>query len=389
MARLTLDELTTPLTRQEVESSIYTVLSRLGVNTTSWKPGAVVRTMIVGVSAVFAAYTDLMALIARSGFLALSAGDWLTLVAFHVYGIERRAATYASGNLTLTNSGGGLYILDAGDLIVRNSLSGATYRNTGPVTLTPSSVVVTGIVATEPGTDGNAAAHVINTLVTTLLGVTCDNGAALNGTDTEPDATLRQRCSEMLGALSPMGPWDAYSSALRNATDPTGRNLDITRVSLVPDGYGQIDVYCATSTGTLPVTDVPYADAAIQLNAVPQAVTAIVHPAVEHIIATTFTVYAYNTSGMTVAEFETAIRAAVTAFIIAQPVGGNVITPPTGYVYPDGLRSAIASVAAEVFHVEITVPAAPVPLNPSEVATPGAITITELKLVPPPEAFHS
>jgi len=388
MARLTLDELTQPLTRQQVESSIYAVLAQLGVNTTSWKPGAVVRTIIVGVSAVFAAFTQLMALIARSGFLALSSGDWLTLVAFYVYGIERRAATYASGNITLTNGGGGLYILDAGDLIVRNSLTGATYRNTGPLTLSPSSVVTTGIVATEPGTVGNAAAHAINTLVTTLLGVTCDNAAALNGTDTEPDATLRQRCSEMLGALSPMGPWDAYSSALRNATDPTGRNLNITRVSLVPNGYGLVDVYCATSTGTLPTSDVPYADEAIQQNAVPQCVTAVVHPAVEHIISTTFTVYAYNTSGMTTLEFTNAINAAVTAFIIAQPVGGNVITAPTGYVYTDGLRTAIASVAPEVFHVDITLPAAPVALTPAEVAVPGPITITELKLVPPPEAFH-
>ena len=386
MARLTLDELTQPLSREEVQASIYAVLARLGVNTTSWKSGAVVRTIIVGVSSVFAAYTDLMALIARSGFLALSSGEWLTLVASYVYGVERHDATFASGTLTLDNSGGGLYILEAGDLIARNGATGATYRNTGPVTINPSSSGTTvGIAAIEAGADGSAAAGAINALVTTLLGVSCHNDAALTGTDAEPDAALRQRCSEMLGALSPMGPWDAYSSALRNATDPTGRNLDITRVSLVPNGYGLIDVYCATSGGTLPSTDVPYAQAAIELNAVPQAITAIVHPAAEHIVAVNATVYAYNTSGMTSDQFKAAIEATVKAFIIAQPVGGNVITPPTGYVYLDGIRSAIASVAPEVFHVQLA--GSDVPLDPTQVATPGAITVA-LTLVPPPEAYH-
>jgi|SRR5215831_1454102 len=388
MARLTLDELTTPLSRQEVEASVYNVLATLGVNTTSWKPGAVVRTMIVGMSSVFAAYTELMALIARSGFLALSSGEWLTLVASYVYGIERRDATFASGTLTLTNSGGGLYILDIGDLIVRNINSGATYRNTAAVTISPSSTTTTGIAATEPGSNSSAAAGEIAALVTTLLGVSCNNTAAITGIDQEPDATLRQRCTEMLGSLSPMGPWDAYTSALRNATDPTGRNLDITRVSLVPDGFGKIDIYCATSTGTLPTTDVPYADAAVQQNAAPQAITAIIHPAVEHIIAVTCTVYAYNTSGMTAAEMTAAIQDAVEAFIIAQPIGGNVVTPPTGYVYLDGIRSAVASVAPEIFHVVISVPSADVALNPAEVATPGLVTVSSLNLVPPPEGHH-
>jgi phage-related baseplate assembly protein len=387
MARLTLDELTQPLSREEVQASVYRVLARLGVHTASWKPGAVVRTIIVGASSVFAAYTELMALIARSGFLSLSAGDWLTLVAWHVYGIERRAATFATGTLKLVNTGGGLYILEPGDLIARNAVTGATYRNTAALTISANSTHYTGIAAIEGGAIGNAPAHAINALVTTLLGVACDNEAALTAADAEPDAVLRQRCSEMLGALSPMGPWDAYSSALRNATDPNGRNLDITRVSLIPDGYGQIDLYCATSTGTLPPSDVQYASAAIQLNAVPQAVTAIVHPAVERIVPVGAIVYAYNTSGMTAAAFKSKLERAARDFVIAQPVGGNVITPPNGYVYLDGIQAALAAVAPEVFHVGMATPNADVQLQPTEVATPGAINVF-LQLMPPPEAYH-
>jgi hypothetical protein len=106
---------------------------------------------------------------------------------------------------------------------------------------------------------------------------------------------------------------------------------------------------------------------------------------VELIITVDATVYAYNTSGMTEAQFIAAIQDAVTAFIIAQPVGGNVITPPTGYVYLDGIRTAIASVAREVFHVQLA--GSDTALSPAQVATPGAINVA-LTLVPPPEAYH-
>jgi hypothetical protein len=88
---------------------------------------------------------------------------------------------------------------------------------------------------------------------------------------------------------------------------------------------------------------------------------------------------------MTSDQFKAAIEAAVKAFIIAQPVGGNVITPPTGYVYLDGIRTAIAGVAPEVFHVVLA--GSDTALTPAQVATPGAINVT-LTLVPPPEAYH-
>lgn len=397
MARLTIAELTVPLTRAEVQASIYDVLAAVGVNTSAWKPGSVVRTMIVGVSAVFAAYSSLMASIARSGFLETSDGEWLTLVAWYVYGVERRAASSAAGDVVFTLTGGAIYNLDPGDVIVRNAATGHTYRNTEAFTLDPAHPIATvGVVATEAGTDSNADAHAISQLVTSLLGVTVDNPVALFGADVEGDPSLRQRCTERLGALSPMGPWDAYSVALRNAVRQDGTNIGIARISLVVDGYGHVDCYCATATGAVtgdmtdPATDLGAAQLAVLQNAAPQAVTARVYGATELPLAVTYSVWMYNTTGQTVVQITDRIHDAIVAFIRAQPVGGNVIDPALpGHIFIDALRSAIAATYREIFHVEVTAPPTDQALTKQQVATVGAITATQIVQVPPPEAFYS
>ena len=90
---LSLDTLTTPLTVAEIKAAIYDTIASEGVATTGWKPGAVVRTVIAGVAIVLAAMSSLIALVAKSGFLELSEGDWLTIVAEKIYGTTRSDGT--------------------------------------------------------------------------------------------------------------------------------------------------------------------------------------------------------------------------------------------------------------------------------------------------------
>src|SRR5215471_1898157 len=218
MPSFTPDDLTKPVTRQEAQASIYEVLGIIGVNTTSWKPGAVVRTMIVATSIVLSAYSELQQRIARSGFLELSEGAWLDLVAHYVYDVDRIEATFATGDVVLTNSGGGVSSYDPDDLIFVNASTGQTYRNVAHVDIpATTSGIVVPVRASVSGSVGSAGIGQISQLLTVVLNVTCSNPAPLAGTDAESDALLRERCKEKLGSLSPMGPWDAYGSAVRNA----------------------------------------------------------------------------------------------------------------------------------------------------------------------------
>lgn len=391
MALFTLDELVTPASKEEVQASIYQALATLGVNTTLWKSGGVVRTTIVGMSIVLAALSQVQARIARSGFLELSEGAWLTLVAHHVYGEDRFEATFAAGKVTLTNTGGGLYSLDPGDLIVSNG--DKTYRNLLAFTLNPTSILDVDIEATEVGSASSTGPGTIDTLVTTLTNVTCTNASSVTGVDEESDALLRQRCYLKLGSLSPFGPWDAYLYAMRTAADADGVNLGVTRGRITKDGYGNVNIYCATATGAVPGTvgdlgtPLGLVDYAIQTKAAPESVTANTFAATEVPISVTYEVWMYNTTGRTVSEIAAAIQVSLSAFIAAQPVGGNVVSG-VGTVYLDGIRRAIASAFEEIFHVDVTSPAGDTTLTFNEVATlPTTPTVTAIHQVPRPEGF--
>jgi phage-related baseplate assembly protein len=387
---LTLDQLTTPLTRKEVQASIYSVLAQLGVNTASWKPGAVVRTTIVGVSVVLAAFSTLMADIARAGFLEFSEGPWLTLVARHVYGVERIVATFATGQVTLTNPSGGEFSFAPGDLIVANTITGVTYRNVSTFILGALTSATVDIVATSSGTGSNADPHEITTLTTTLIGgVTVDNTIGLTALDEESDAALRLRCAERLGALSPMGPWDAYAYAVRNAKRPDGTPIAVNRIRVTKDGYGNVYVYVASADGLVTGDDLTIAATAVDLWATPQAITSHVVAATPKLINVTAEVWVYNTSGLTDEGIEDAIGDRLTVFFASQPVGGNVIGSDPGKVFTDAVRAAVAAaVAPHTFHVNLTAPGTDTLLLPNEVATRGTVTIT-VHQVSPPEGYSA
>jgi Uncharacterized homolog of phage Mu protein gp47 len=388
-----LDDLTKPVTRAEVEASIYQGLSIIGVNTTSWKPGGVVRTIIAVFSIVLSGFSTLQAKIARSGFLELSSGDWLTLVARYGYGVERIGATFATGQVTITNSGGGVYSGDADDLIFSNSSTGKTYRNTAPFTLGALGSSVLAIQATEQGAASTSAPGAIDTMTTPLIGVTCSNDLAVIGSDAELDPSLRARCSEKLGALSPFGPWDAYASAVRNATHTDGTSLGITRFRLVKDGSGNVYVYLATSSGAVTgtvgdlTTDLGIADEAIQQLAAPLAVTAHTLSATPVTIAPTYEAWMYNTSGSSPTQVQDAIETALESFMSSQPIGGNVIAPAAGKVFVDAIRAVIAATFPEIFHVAVTLPAADVTLAITEVPVLGTPVCLGIHQSAPPEGF--
>jgi phage-related baseplate assembly protein len=391
MALFTLADLTTPLTRAEVQEKIYEAIALVGTDTTTWKPGAVVRTMIAACSIVIAAHSSLIALIARSGFLELAEGAWLALVAWYVYGVEKETATFAEGEVTLVNAGGGIYLLDADDLTVSNPVTGKQYRNTSSLSLPALGTITVPVRAVEAGAASTSAPSSITQLVTPLLGVSCTNAAAVVGLDEEADPALRVRCAEKLGALSPFGPWDAYAYAARNARRSDGSRVGVSRVRTKKDGFGNVTTYVASSSGAVTgtignlATDLGAVNEAIQRLSAPLAVTAWVASAVPVPIAVTYRISMYNTSGLTQAEIVEAIEARLVAFMVGQPVGGNVIGADLGKVFQDAIETAIGATLPQIFHVEVTSPAADVALGVAQVPVLGTVTATAITQVPPSE----
>lgn len=389
-----IDDLTTPLTTDQVRSAIYSVLAATGVTTTNWKPGAVVRTIITGVAIVASSLSGLISLLARSSFLALSSGDWLTLVALYGYGVTRVPATFATGFVTLTNTSGANYTLDPGDLILANPTTNKAYSNTSTFTLLAHTSLTVPVQAVELGSASTSFGGEISRVVSALSGVSCSNALAVAGTDAEQDVPLRSRCTAKLGALSPNGPRDAYDFVARSATRADSSNIGVSRTKVVRLPGGILDVYVASVSGAISGTvgdlssDLGRVDDAMQRQSTPLGVTLNTFTVSTQAVDVTYEVWLYNTTSMAPADIATAIAKSLQALIQVQPIGGNVIPPDTGRIYISALEGAITAATdlsgarLPFFRALVTSPAGDLAVGASAVATLGAVTATAIHIVP-------
>lgn len=394
----TLAQLATPLTTAEASATIYAALAARGVDVTVWKAGSPVRTIVAGLAIVIAAFSDLISKIVRSGFLALSSGAWLRLVALYVYGVGTTAdggdgsvsdGSFATGTVTFTNSGGGVYAsIPIGSLVVKNSTTGKTYRNTAVATIGSMATVDVAMQADEIGSASTSAATTIDTMVSTLAGVTCSNAAALIGSDADDDETIRILCAEKLGTLSPNGAPDAYAfiarSSKRLADDSS---IGVTRVRTIPDGIGGLDLYVATATGAVSgtvgdtSTDLGKIDDDIQTQVVPRGITCRTHTASALAIAYTYELWISDTYAGTDAQAEALVDAAVLDFLSTRPIGGDVISPATGKVYLTALEDVIGSAVPGTLKRAVTLPAGDTSVSTTQAPVAGTGTLTAIHRV--------
>jgi uncharacterized phage protein gp47/JayE len=374
-----ISDLARPLSFNEIRTSIYSVLASTGVTTSNWKPGAVVRTVISAVAIVLAGLSAFISALAASAFLPLASGEWLRLVALYVYNVVRIEATFAAGEVTITNSGGGIYTLDPGDLTFRNPVTKKTYTNINAVSIGALATVEhVAISALEAGSKSTSYVGEVSELVTALAGLSVTNDAPVVGFDVESDPSLRQRCRDKLGALSPNGPSDAYGFVARSTLRADGSAVGVTRVRALPDGNGGVIVHLATAGGAVTAGDLAAIDDAIQRQCVPLAVEAYVYSAIPSTVPVLYTVWLYNNSGLTRDEIAATIEAELGAYFEAAPIGGHSLDGEPGALYLSELRAVIGRARSNgtplpIVRVEVANPATDVLLNGSEVPVLGLV----------------
>jgi len=369
VADFSLEDLITPLSVDEVRASLYSVVGSLGVDTTNWKPGAVVRTLFAATAICVAAGSQLTSKIARMGVASLSEGDWLTLVARYQRNVERITAGFASGTVLVSNSGGGVYDFDPDELVVRNTTTKKTYVNTSVVHVgSLESNVAVAIRAVESGSASSAFAGEIVEFETPQPGLTVINLAALAGLDAESDPALLVRYDEKLGSLSPGGAADAYNFIAKSAVRFDGTSIGVTRTRAVNDaGYGTVTIYCATDSGAVPgtssdpATDIGKVNYDIQRFATPLSVTSTATSATPVTLAISYTLAMRSTAGLSNDAVTAAVEAKLATLVKTLPIGGNVESgSPPGKLFKSAIEAAIASARpeGEIFHVNVTLPAA-------------------------------
>ena len=361
-----LSDLTREVTADEAKSTLYAVCTALGLPTTGWLSGAVVRTIIAVVAVVVAGISRVIVQIAKGRYRTLAEGDWLTLLAQDEYGIERIGAEFATGTVRLTKTGGAVYELEPGDVILKHKTLEVFYTNRDHISLVGNTPVDAVFVAREAGTGSNASVGDITILTTTLLGVTVTNTTVFRGRDGESDAELRARCASVFASLSPAGPADAYLYTAKKAR-LNGILIGVDRVLVRRLASSYVQVVLAKSTGELDASELAQVTTDIQ-SVTPLGVDSSAISATALPTNVRYTAYAYP-SNQSAADIKTKIEAALRAWIQSRPIGGD-----KGYLWADVIRSVVLNADPSIYHVALTAPAADIVMDATSVAIPGDIT---------------
>lgn len=374
---------------QQDQATIYNaelaIATTLGLPVTSWQPGDPTRSLFFVEAVLIEALEVVVTGFIQSGFLDFAQGQWLVLRALEDFNVVVPDATFATTNVTLTNGGGGVYIIAPGDLVFKASASGATYHNTtgGTLSGTPATLSL-AVIADVAGSGSNASVGGIDTLVTTLLGVTCSNPANAVGTDQQSPATTIAQCRAKGASLSPNGPAAAYQFV---ALTPALTGVQtITRARVYSaSSTGFVTVYVAGAGGAVGGSDVTAVQAAINTWATPLCITATVNNSNNVVVPVTYTVWVYQSVGQTTAQIQAAILLALQNYFAARPIGGDIIPPATtGALYQAEIAAVIGSVFPGVtFRVSVSAPAGDTSMGNGDVAVLGTVTGT-VNLVPGP-----
>lgn len=372
----TLAELIVQETKTRLLEKALEVATLVGLPVTSWQVDDPTRSLYHALVEELYVLEQVAARYVAAKFLDLAAqlddSKWIKLEAYQHYGYTAREATFATCTVRLTNAGGGIYTIDALDLVFAKTADpDVTYRNTsgGLLVVGPGSTLDVSIACEQAGSIGSAAIGEIS-LVTGLTGVAASNTTAAVGVDEESASSIVAGCRAKLEALSPNGAAGAYEHVALNAELTGASNVTRCRVS-ADDADGTVSVRIASASGEASAPDVALVEAAIVELATPLTITPDVQSASALPITVTVTVTAYDKINATTDEIKAAVVAAVQQTFASIPIGGD----GAGYVYRARLISAImATYPGYVFQVALSAPAADAAVGGVQVATTSITT---------------
>lgn len=366
---IAIDDLVKVLTPEEVNESFLSILETLRMPARSWRTGGVARTILKTVATTYSNFTAIMSLVIKGGFLETATGDWLTLLAKYVYGVERRVSTFATGEVQFTNPGGGVYPWLADQVKVTWTAGKKSYVNTVPFTVLGGAIISVPYRAVEAGAASSVPPGGIAAIETSMPGVTVTNLTSIVGSDAETDDDLRQRCRDKLGSLAVTGPRGAYAYAAKSAVRVDGTPVNVNRISVSPySSTGTVDVYVASVSGAPVPADLDYIRESIEALARPDAVTVNVAAATPVALAKTITIWARRTAGVSAADLTSLAQGALSTMIETYPIGGIRKPPSTqGYLYADNIAGTAKSAHPSIFDVDGI--GSDLAINPGQVAT--------------------
>lgn len=241
-------------TEAEIFDFAMSVADGVGLPTSTWQVGDPTRTGLQVLAARLALVDQNVIGYYASGFLSSARGAWLTLIARELFQVERGAAGYASGIITLKNSTTTKFTWEANGLTLKNISTGKSYKNSSTVTLLAGATLVFNYVAEEAGSGSTSLVDSI-ALQSTIKGVEVVTSSAAVGVDEQSDASLRAVCVGKVSGFSPNGAYQAYEAV---ATTPMLTGVSSCRKAQCVSGTigtGTAVVYLGNQSALLTETD--------------------------------------------------------------------------------------------------------------------------------------
>jgi hypothetical protein len=411
MPLLSVSDLLTVTTAPDALNLELSIAAGLGMPTTAWQPISVEMTILAVNAQIVASYSVAINQIAAGGFPTTAATipatstnndgngffmGWEDLCLLNYYNIIRNPVTFATGNFTVNNvSAIGYGPFTPGTLHFQHPITGATYSNTGTVSISGSTSGQTIAVQADAGFPGNAgtiAAGVTPILLTALSGVQPQPvSTSLVGNNIETNASALLRGQAKLGSLSPNGASQAYTYVASTVPVPANRatavfpfnelvdatntaitvSSPITRVATQLNPItGTVGVYVANAAGAPSGADILELGSAIQALSVPLSVTAFVAAVGTLALDLFFNVYVKTSSGLSSAQVLANIDAAVQVFCQNTPIGGYTTT--TANIIPfDLLVETIMNANPGTQDLQLLNPAGDLAISTTAVPVPG------------------
>lgn len=375
-----INDLCKSLTPDEVRTTLYMILNKLGINTTAFQPGSAIRTVLAAVSTLFSVYTEWAGAAIRGLHLFTATGDWLDVIAELDYSTTRNIASRAGGHVLIENTSAGLYEYEPNSLTLKYYKNGIVYyySNKDAVTFNNAEIKTVFIEAEVLGSAPNFIPITVPD-TTSFTAVGNDNliisvNTSLLGTDAETDQSLQNRAYLQASAISPNGPSDAYRYVATSTLDSNG--APIASKATVYATPGNVQVYVATDVGSaVDPVGLEILRARIQTTVVPLGVQFTIDSCTEKPISIFYKVYCKKNTTYTQDIIKELIVDKLSKWISEYPIGGYPSigdaehATHAGWMYRDAVIGEIESaldrsgIANPIFHTEVTITTNGVPFD--------------------------
>lgn len=315
-------------TKDEMLDTFVALLRLAGFPVAAWQSDSFQRYTTETESDLLSDLSSGIQAVAKAGFIKYAAevDDAWVDVAAEWFDETRKPAVFTRGTIRITDAASsGPHTVNPGAFWVANGDRSLRFvsANTSPVVIPLGSFADITFQAESPGSAYNVANDTLTEILTPPPGVTATNRdpgtgtwITQQGTDTEANAALVQRCLDKWSTLGSGSDDGAYRYHATTAA------AEITRVKVYSPGAGAVRIIVAGASGPVSAAALAAAQSVIATKRPIGVPDVVVSNAVARVLNVSGTLFAE--SGKDLAALTASAQAAVDALARSYAIGGRV-----------------------------------------------------------------